>query len=93
MENDMAKIDQFDDDPDDSADMRAARVQQKLDAKLPTLFKGLRFFVGRETPYASLAFVIRSCGGDVSCVVCTVVHMMLLMNALHIRLPIDQVLP
>jgi len=39
--------------------LRAARRQQKLDAKLPTLFKGLFFYLNVETPQESLAFVIR----------------------------------
>ncbi|OWF44823.1 Pescadillo-like [Mizuhopecten yessoensis] len=43
-----------------------ARVEAEKHKKFLSLFKGLKFFLNRETPRESLVFVIRAFGGEVS---------------------------
>jgi len=61
---DRAQIDEF--ESTDDAKFEAAKRQQKKIDELKKLFEGCRIFLGRECPRESLAFVIRSCGGEVS---------------------------
>lgn len=51
---------------DEPADIEAARKEQDSVVRLQKLYSGIKFFLGRECPRESLAFVIRSCGGEVS---------------------------
>mmetsp|Transcript_18654 Transcript_18654/g.49477 ORF Transcript_18654/g.49477 Transcript_18654/m.49477 type:complete len:597 (-) Transcript_18654:179-1969(-) len=52
-------------DDEDALEEAAADDADSVDATPPhaTLFKGLFFFFGRETPVAALELVVRSCGG------------------------------
>uniref|UniRef100_A0A3Q3X5H9 Pescadillo homolog n=1 Tax=Mola mola TaxID=94237 RepID=A0A3Q3X5H9_MOLML len=58
-EDEEAELDQF---PVEGAQEK----EQKLQEALKKLFNGLKFFLNRETPRESLAFVIRCFGGEVS---------------------------
>jgi len=51
------------DDPDF---IEKAKLEAESVRKLQELFKGLKFFLGREVPREELTFVIRSCSGEVS---------------------------
>lgn len=46
--------------------MQEAREEEKKKKKQQNLFKGLKFFLNRETNIESLTFVIRACRGEVS---------------------------
>merc|ERR1739846_253816 len=50
----------------DPSKLEAARIEAEKVKKLQTLFKGLKFFLGREIPREPLVFMIRSFGGEVS---------------------------
>ena len=51
----------------DDPDKKEAALKEALELKqLQTLFKGLRFFLGREIPRDSIVFMIRAFGGEVS---------------------------
>nr|CAG4643182.1 EOG090X05E6 [Ilyocryptus agilis] len=51
----------------DGADkLEEAKKEAEAVKKLQSLFKDLKFFVGREVPREAIVFVIRSCGGQVS---------------------------
>ncbi|KAK4312357.1 hypothetical protein Pmani_016221 [Petrolisthes manimaculis] len=65
----------IDDDPDEEGidmhlleglQMDEAKKAADLRTKQQTLFKDMKFFLGRETNLESLTFVIRSCSGTVS---------------------------
>ena len=45
--------------------LQEAREEEKKKKKQQNLFKGLRFFLNRETNVESLTFVIRACKGEV----------------------------
>uniref|UniRef100_A0A7N8Y0Z4 Pescadillo homolog n=1 Tax=Mastacembelus armatus TaxID=205130 RepID=A0A7N8Y0Z4_9TELE len=62
-EEDEAEPDQF---PEDMEKMEAREKEQKQQEAQKKLFEGLRFFLNREVPRESLAFVIRCFGGEVS---------------------------
>eukprot|EP00088_Acartia_fossae_P041174 TRINITY_DN4306_c0_g1_i4.p1 TRINITY_DN4306_c0_g1~~TRINITY_DN4306_c0_g1_i4.p1 ORF type:complete len:587 (+),score=207.34 TRINITY_DN4306_c0_g1_i4:59-1819(+) len=51
---------------DDNASMEAARKEAEAVEAQTKLFKGLKFFLGREVPREPLVFMIRSMGGEVS---------------------------
>ncbi|XP_042233628.1 pescadillo-like [Homarus americanus] len=51
---------------EDEDKLKAAREEQQKKKKQQSLFKGLKFFLNRETNLESLTFVIRSCMGEVS---------------------------
>lgn len=61
---------QLDDFPaaqsDDPDRVEQAKVEMDKLKKLQGLFKGLKFFLGREVPREPLVFIIRSFGGEVS---------------------------
>ena len=46
--------------------LEEAKKEAQAVQKLQSLFKGLKFFVGREVPRESVVFIIRSCDGQVS---------------------------
>nr|CAG4647020.1 EOG090X05E6 [Megafenestra aurita]SVE92363.1 EOG090X05E6 [Megafenestra aurita] len=46
--------------------LEEAKREAEAIRRLQSLFKGLKFFLGREVPRESVVFVIRSCDGDVS---------------------------
>nr|CAG4634763.1 EOG090X05E6 [Alona affinis] len=46
--------------------LEEAKKEAQAVQKLQSLFKGLKFFVGREIPRESVVFIIRSCDGQVS---------------------------
>ena len=68
MEN---KPDEFEDEVEDDEGTKEGEAKKKTISyhqlvKQQNLFKGLKFFLGREVPRESLTFVIRSFGGQVS---------------------------
>uniref|UniRef100_A0A674NX78 Pescadillo homolog n=1 Tax=Takifugu rubripes TaxID=31033 RepID=A0A674NX78_TAKRU len=65
-EDEEAEVDQFPVDGEDMAKMEAQEKEQKQLEAQKKLFEGLKFFLNRETPRESLAFVIRCFGGQVS---------------------------
>uniref|UniRef100_A0A4W6GAU4 Pescadillo homolog n=1 Tax=Lates calcarifer TaxID=8187 RepID=A0A4W6GAU4_LATCA len=62
-EEEEAELDQF---PEDMEKMEAREKEQKQQEAQKKLFEGLKFFLNREVPRESLAFVIRCFGGEVS---------------------------
>lgn len=65
-EEEEAELDQFPVEGEDIEKMEAReKEQQQLEAQ-KKLFAGLKFFLNREVPRESLAFVIRCFGGEVS---------------------------
>uniref|UniRef100_A0AAQ5Z4F2 Pescadillo homolog n=1 Tax=Amphiprion ocellaris TaxID=80972 RepID=A0AAQ5Z4F2_AMPOC len=58
-----AELDQF---PEDMEKMEAREKEQKQQEAQRKMFQGLKFFLNREVPRESLAFVIRCFGGEVS---------------------------
>ncbi|XP_026178566.1 pescadillo [Mastacembelus armatus] len=65
-EEDEAEPDQFPVEEEDMEKMEAREKEQKQQEAQKKLFEGLRFFLNREVPRESLAFVIRCFGGEVS---------------------------
>uniref|UniRef100_A0A8D0AQR8 Pescadillo homolog n=1 Tax=Sander lucioperca TaxID=283035 RepID=A0A8D0AQR8_SANLU len=65
-EEDEAELDQFPVDGEDMANMEAREKEQKQEEAQKKLFEGLKFFLNREVPRESLAFLIRCFGGEVS---------------------------
>ncbi|XP_021364933.1 pescadillo homolog [Mizuhopecten yessoensis] len=64
---DDAEIDDFPLVDSENPDLiEQARVEAEKHKKFLSLFKGLKFFLNRETPRESLVFVIRAFGGEVS---------------------------
>ncbi|XP_071531377.1 pescadillo homolog [Panulirus ornatus] len=51
---------------EDEMELHAAREEEKKKKQQQSLFKGLKFFLNRETNMESLTFVIRACMGKVS---------------------------
>uniref|UniRef100_A0A8C7ZE92 Pescadillo homolog n=1 Tax=Oryzias sinensis TaxID=183150 RepID=A0A8C7ZE92_9TELE len=65
-EEDDAQLDAF---PTEEEDLEKVEAREKEQMQLETqkkIFEGLKFFLNREVPRESLAFVIRSFGGEVS---------------------------
>lgn len=46
--------------------LEEAKREAEAVERLKSLFKGLKFFIGREVPRESVVFVIRSCEGEAS---------------------------
>ncbi|KAM7416611.1 hypothetical protein PAMA_018589 [Pampus argenteus] len=65
-EEEEAELDQFPDEEEDMEQMEAREKEQKQQEAQKKLFEGLKFFLNREVPRESLAFVIRCFGGEVS---------------------------
>lgn len=65
-EEEEAELDQFPVEEEDMEQMEAREKEQKQQEAQKKLFDGLKFFLNREVPRESLAFVIRCFGGEVS---------------------------
>ncbi|XP_041793147.1 pescadillo [Chelmon rostratus] len=65
-EEEEAELDQFPVEGEDIEKMEAREKEQKQQEIQKKLFEGLKFFLNREVPRESLAFVIRCFGGEVS---------------------------
>ncbi|XP_044052793.1 pescadillo [Siniperca chuatsi] len=65
-EEEEAELDQFPVDGEDMEKMEAREKEQKQQEAQKKLFEGLKFFLNREVPRESLAFLIRCFGGEVS---------------------------
>ncbi|XP_034728678.1 pescadillo [Etheostoma cragini] len=65
-EEEEAELDQFPVEGEDMANMEAREREQKHEEAQKKLFEGLKFFLNREVPRESLAFLIRCFGGEVS---------------------------
>ncbi|KAI3372875.1 hypothetical protein L3Q82_023327 [Scortum barcoo] len=65
-EEEEAQVDQFPVEGEDMERMEAREREQKQQEVQKKLFEGLKFFLNREAPRESLAFVIRCFGGEVS---------------------------
>ncbi|XP_067465333.1 pescadillo [Thunnus thynnus] len=65
-EEEEAELDQFPVEEEDMEKMEAKEKEQKQLEAQKKLFEGLKFFLNREVPRESLAFVIRCLGGEVS---------------------------
>ncbi|XP_038560072.1 pescadillo [Micropterus salmoides] len=65
-EEEEAEVDQFPADGEDMENMEAREKEQKQQEAQKKLFEGLKFFLNREVPRESLAFLIRCFGGEVS---------------------------
>lgn len=65
-EEEEAELDQFPDEGEDMEKMEAREKEQKQQDAQKKMFQGLKFFLNREVPRESLAFVIRCFGGEVS---------------------------
>uniref|UniRef100_A0A8C6WJ07 Pescadillo homolog n=1 Tax=Neogobius melanostomus TaxID=47308 RepID=A0A8C6WJ07_9GOBI len=66
VEEDEAQLDQFPAEGEDMENMEAREKELKQEEITKKLFEGLKFFLNREVPRESLAFVIRCFGGEVS---------------------------
>lgn len=66
VEEEEAQLDQFPAEGEDMENMEARDIELKQEEKSKKLFEGLKFFLNREVPRESLAFVIRCLGGKVS---------------------------
>ncbi|KAJ0067524.1 hypothetical protein NL108_008000 [Boleophthalmus pectinirostris] len=66
VEEEEAQLDQFPAEGEDIENMEAREKELKQEEKTKKLFEGLKFFLNREVPRESLAFVIRCFGGEVS---------------------------
>ncbi|XP_061907209.1 pescadillo [Entelurus aequoreus] len=60
------QLDHFPVDEEDMEKMEAREKEQKQQEAHTKIFEGLKFFLNREVPRESLAFVIRCFGGEVS---------------------------
>ncbi|XP_041642491.1 pescadillo [Cheilinus undulatus] len=65
-EEEEAELDQFPVEGEDIEKMEAREKEQKQQEAQRKLFVGLKFFLNRESPRESLAFIIRCFGGEVS---------------------------
>ncbi|XP_070760480.1 pescadillo isoform X1 [Enoplosus armatus] len=65
-EEEEAELDHFPVDGEDMEKMEAREKEQKQQEAQKKLFEGLKFFLNREAPRESLAFLIRCFGGEVS---------------------------
>ncbi|XP_029998992.1 pescadillo [Sphaeramia orbicularis] len=66
VEDEEAQLDQFPVEGEDMENMEAREKEQKQQETQTKLFEGLKFFLNREVPRESLAFIIRCFGGQVS---------------------------
>lgn len=66
VEDEEAQLDQFPVEGEDMENMEAREKEQKQQETQAKLFEGLKFFLNREVPRESLAFIIRCFGGQVS---------------------------
>ncbi|KAK7934087.1 hypothetical protein WMY93_004983 [Mugilogobius chulae] len=66
VEEEEAQLDQFPAEGEDMENLEAREKEFKKEEKAKKLFEGLKFFLNREVPRESLAFVIRCFGGEVS---------------------------
>lgn len=66
IEADQVEIDEIDTGITDPEKVEEAKKEAEEIKTLQTLFKGARFFLGREIPREPLVFMIRSFGGEVS---------------------------
>ncbi|XP_026200010.1 pescadillo [Anabas testudineus] len=65
-EEEEGEVDQFPVEGEDMEKMEAREKEQKQLEAHKKIFEGLKFFLNREVPRESLAFVIRCFGGEVS---------------------------
>ncbi|KAM9393492.1 pescadillo [Pholidichthys leucotaenia] len=65
-EEEEAQLDQFPVEEEDMEKMEARERELKQQETHKKIFEGLKFFLNREVPRESLAFVIRCFGGEVS---------------------------
>ncbi|XP_068617176.1 pescadillo [Brachionichthys hirsutus] len=65
-EEEETQLDQFPVEGEDIENMAAMEKEQKQLESQKKLFEGLKFFLNREVPRESLAFVIRCFGGEAS---------------------------
>ncbi|XP_056139734.1 pescadillo [Lampris incognitus] len=65
-EEEEAEMDHFPAEGEDMEKMEAREKEQKEQEAQKRLFEGLKFFLNREVPRESLAFVLRCFGGEVS---------------------------
>ncbi|XP_028271000.1 pescadillo [Parambassis ranga] len=65
-EEEEAELDQFPVEGEDMEKMEAREKELKQQEAQKKIFQGLKFFLNREVPRESLAFVIRCFGGEVS---------------------------
>ncbi|CAB1453396.1 unnamed protein product [Pleuronectes platessa] len=65
-EEEDAELDQFPVEGEEMENLEAKEKEQKQQEAQKKLFEGVKFFVNREVPRESLAFVIRCFGGEVS---------------------------
>lgn len=65
-EDEDAQLDQFPVEGEDMENAEAREKEQKQQETQKKLFEGLKFFLNREAPRESLAFIIRCFGGQVS---------------------------
>ncbi|XP_054629415.1 pescadillo [Dunckerocampus dactyliophorus] len=66
VDEEEAQLDHFPVDEEDLEKMEEREKQQKQQEAHKKIFEGLKFFLNREVPRESLAFVIRCFGGEVS---------------------------
>lgn len=66
VEDEETQLDQFPIEGEDMENMEAREQEQKQQETQTKLFEGLKFFLNREVPRESLAFIIRCFGGQVS---------------------------
>lgn len=66
VEEEEAQLDQFPAEGEDMENMEEREKELKQEEKSKKLFEGLKFFLNREVPRESLAFIVRCFGGEVS---------------------------
>merc|ERR1712223_145425 len=66
VETEEIEIDTIETGAEENSILEAARKEAEQIKKLQTLFKGKKFFLGREIPREPLVFMIRAFGGQVS---------------------------
>ncbi|XP_066510628.1 pescadillo [Hoplias malabaricus] len=66
VEEEEAELDQFPTEGEDMEKMEASMKAQQEQDRQKKLFEGLKFFLNREVPRESLAFVLRCFGAQVS---------------------------
>jgi len=66
VEDEEIEIDTIETGAEETSTLEAARKEAEQIKKLQTLFKGKKFFLGREIPREPLVFMLRAFGGQVS---------------------------
>lgn len=66
VEEEEAEMDHFPTEEEDQEKMEVREKMEQQQSKQKKLFEGLKFFLNREVPRESLAFVIRCFGGEAS---------------------------